>query len=108
MASEIPLDPKAGRDAARIGEIDKFRGIFFEVLASKPAQDALSKIELLRQSKRICLMCYERDYRLCHRKMVADHLEVLLGCKFIHLEVEQHGPKFSIGRVFHTREGAAA
>lgn len=101
-------DPKAGRDAARLGEIDKFRGIFFEVLASKPAQEALSKIELLMQSKRICFMCYERDYRFCHRKMVADHFEMLLGCEFVHLEVEQHEPKVSIGRVLHPREGAAA
>mgnify|MGYP005640871409 FL=1 len=101
-------DPKAGRDAARQGKIEKFRGIFLEVLASKPAQEALSKIKLLMQSKRICFMCYERDYRLCHRKMVADHFEMLLGCEFVHLEVEQHEPRVSIGRVLHTREGAAA
>lgn len=101
-------DPKVGREAARLGEFDKFRDIFTEVLASKPAQEALSKIVLLAQSKRICLMCYERDYRFCHRKMVADNLEVLLGCEFVHFEVEQHEPKRNVRRVFHTREGAAA
>ena len=64
-------DPKAGREAARAGMFEKFRSIFSKVMASKSAQEALSTIELLARSKRICLMCYERDHRLCHRKMVA-------------------------------------
>ena len=102
-------DPKAGRDAARAGLIERFRSIFSEVLASEPAQEALSRIESLARSKRICLMCYERDYRHCHRKIVADHLELSLGCEPVHLGVEQRDPKKrSNRRMFHSRQGAAA
>lgn len=102
-------DPKAGRAAARAGKFEKFRKIFSEVLASKSAQAALSKIVVIARSKRICLMCYERDPHQCHRKIVSDYLEVLLGCESVHLGVEDHEPKnLRKRRVFHTRQGAAA
>ena len=101
-------DPKAGRQAARSGLIETFRKIFSEVLASEPAQEALSKIEVLARSKRICLMCYERDHHFCHRKMVADQLEVLLGCESIHLGVDQRElGRREKGRMLHTHQGAA-
>ncbi len=102
-------DPKAGREAARAGMIEKFRNIFSEVLASESAQEALSAIAVLARSKRICLMCYERDHRHCHRKIVAERLEVSLGCKSVHLGVEQREPeKRAKRRMFHSRQGAAA
>jgi len=102
-------DPKAGREAARAGMIERFKIIFSEVLSSEPAQMALSTIEELARSKRICLMCYERDHRYCHRKIVADHLEVSLGCESVHLGVERREPeKLGKRRKFHTRQSAAA
>lgn len=102
-------DPKAGREAARTGMIERFREIFSEVLASESAQMALSTIEGLARGKRICLMCYERDHLHCHRKIVADHLEVSLGCESVHLGVEQREPeKLGKRRMLHTRQSAAA
>lgn len=83
-------DPKEGREAARNGRIDDFRVIFSEVMNSSEAQEALKDIEKLAREKRVCLMCYERDQRTCHRKIVADHLESVLNCRTDHLGV-RHG-----------------
>jgi uncharacterized protein (DUF488 family) len=102
-------DPKAGRDAARAGEYEIFRSIFAEVMSSQPARDALSEIENLAKAKRICLMCYERNHHHCHRKIVAERLEQLLGCNSVHLggaEVESISPPKR--RMFHPRQGATA
>ncbi|WP_083202457.1 DUF488 family protein [Stappia indica] len=83
-------DPKAGRDAARAGLMNKFREIFSSVLEQDAAKQALSEVEVLASSKRVCLMCYERDHHCCHRKMVSDYLESSLKEKTIHLGVK-HG-----------------
>ncbi|MDD9910334.1 MAG: DUF488 domain-containing protein [Ahrensia sp.] len=102
-------DPKEGREAARAGLMDKFRKIFIAVLSEETAQNALSEVESLAKEKKICLMCYERDHHVCHRKIVSDHLERALGCKAIHLGVPTNAAEeFAKGRVFHTRESAAA
>lgn len=102
-------DPKEGRDAARAGLIDEFKKIFSDVLAGEPAKAALRQIEELAQSKKICLMCYERDPRYCHRKIVAEQLEQTLGCKTVHLGVVEHGTIGSRGRrVLHSGESVTA
>lgn len=102
-------DPKEGRDAARAGMFEKFQKIFSVVLAARPAQEALVEIALLAKSKRICLMCYERDHRYCHRKLVSDYLEKSIGFKALHLGVATNGPeKRQERRMLHSRQGAAA
>jgi uncharacterized protein (DUF488 family) len=54
-------------------------------------------------------MCYERDHRYCHRKIVSDQLENILGVKAVHLGVRNNEAGDSCERrVFHTRESAAA
>lgn len=100
-------DPKEGRDAARAGLIEEFKKIFSKVLASEPARKALSEIEDMARQKRICLMCYERNHHDCHRKMVSDELEVMLGCKARHLGVRHNGSKVGQKRrMLHLGEGA--
>ena len=100
-------DPKAGRDAARAGLFKAFQTIFSKVLEGEEAQAALAKVELLAKSKRICLMCYERDHRNCHRKLVSDRLKRTLGCKVLHLGVvESDAERRAEGRVLHTCESA--
>jgi len=102
-------DPKAGRDAARAGMIDKFQKIFLNALATQAAQEALVQVGDLAVSKRICLMCYERDHQHCHRKIVSDHLEDSTGLQIIHLGVTcGHTNGHSKGRVFHPRQSATA
>lgn len=102
-------DPKEGRDAARSGEMDKFRKIYAEVLRTKLACDALDLIAELAKGTNVCLLCYERDHRDCHRKIVADRLESVVGCKVRHLGVQANvAVQGFSGRVRDAREGAAA
>lgn len=81
-------DPKEGRDAARSGQIEKFKTIFSSVLSGETAQFALDEVGALAQSKRICLMCYEKDHEYCHRKMVSDELMEKFDLKVVHLGVK--------------------
>ena len=102
-------DPKEGRDAARAGKIEKFREIFSIVLAAEPAQEAMKEVNYLAGIKRICLMCYERDHRYCHRKMVSDQLEKSLGYKATHLGVIRNGTgKRQERRMLHIDQSATA
>lgn len=102
-------DPKDGRDAARSGEMDKFRKIYAAVLETKQASDALNQIAELAKGMNVCLLCYERDHRECHRKIVADHLESVVGFKARHLGVQANvAVQGFSGRVRNAREGAAA
>lgn len=102
-------DPKEGRDAARRGDWEKFREVFDQVIKSEPAQAALDEIEQLAGQRKICLLCYERDYTTCHRKIVSDILQDRLGCRTIHLGVQAIEPSSQrVRRVLHPRQSAAA
>ena len=81
-------DPKEGREAARAGDFEKFKSIYSTVLKSDEAQAALGKLETLSQEHAICLLCYERDHRECHRKMVADSLKKRINVAITHLGVQ--------------------
>lgn len=102
-------DPKEGRDAARSGEFDRFRQIFSEVMRSDGAQIALREVADVARTKRICLMCFERDEKTCHRMIVADHLKNVLDTEITHLGVRKGAAgKSTPRRVRHTDQGAAA
>lgn len=102
-------DPKEGREAARSGEYSKFQRIYAQVLRSQSARDALDAIITLVGRQSICLLCYERDHRQCHRKMVADEIESVVGFKSRHLGVQGIEPTGEhAGRVRHLSESAAA
>lgn len=102
-------DPKEGREAARSGDMVKFRSIFDSVLASEPAQHALDQVADLAKSKRICLMCYERDHKECHRNIVSDALEEKLGVRTKHLGVQAIEPIRKTERpLLRRHQGAAA
>jgi uncharacterized protein (DUF488 family) len=102
-------DPKEGRDAARAGDRSKFMQIFQSVMESAGAQDALDDLETLASQTKICLMCFERDQKDCHRKIVADDLEKRLNVKAMHWGVVAGAASDSkIRRVFHSDQSAAA
>lgn len=102
-------DPKDGREAARRGDYAEFRKIFSEVMKSDSAKQAMQKIEDLVQDSSICLMCYERDEKTCHRKIVSDSLQKKTGQKAIHLGVKDGaGKRTSVRRVHDTHQGTAA
>lgn len=102
-------DPKEGRDAARRGDYSEFRKVFAKVMASKKAKEALAEIENLLSDSSICLMCYERNEKTCHRKIVSDSLEKKVGRKTVHLGVKDGaGRRPAVRRVHDTHQGAAA
>ena len=102
-------DPKEGRDAARAGDLGKFRKVYAGVLETQQAINALEKIADLAKRLNVCLLCYERDHHECHRKIVADRLESVVGSKARHLGVQTHvALGKQPGRVHHSGEGAPA
>lgn len=79
--------PKAGRDAAKRGDITAMHAIFEQKLAAPESQLALREAADLAKQKRVCLMCLEHDWRGCHRAIVAERLAPL-GFKAVHLAPE--------------------
>lgn len=102
-------DPKEGREAARRGDLIRFRSIYDNVMQTSKAKEAIAYLEELALENKICLMCYERDQVTCHRTIVADRLVRNLGTKARHLGVrEGAGTKFKDGRVCNTDQSSAA
>jgi len=83
-------DPKEGRTAARSGQWAKFHKIYGDVLASETAQSAMELIVELSEKKSVCLLCYERDHKTCHRKCITDEIERRGGRKARHLGVRKY------------------
>ena len=77
--------PKLGREAARRGDTKTMSRIYEARLVEPESQLALSETAALAGKTRICLMCLEHDWRVCHRNIVAQHLETEFGVKPAHL-----------------------
>ncbi len=67
-------NPKAGREAARAGDIDTYLNIYTLHLQSEAAEAALDEAAGIAAAGGACLMCYERDAAGCHRSMVSAEL----------------------------------
>lgn len=76
--------PKAGREAARKGDVATMHTIFECKLVEPESQLALAEVAALAGKGRVCLMCLEHDWRDCHRAIVTDHLAPM-GLKASHL-----------------------
>jgi uncharacterized protein (DUF488 family) len=78
--------PAEGRAAARAGRYAELRRIFREHLATPGARAELDELaELVRSSRRVCLLCFEADPEHCHRSMVAAALGTLMPVEVTHL-----------------------
>lgn len=82
-------DPKAGRDAARRGDISQFRRIFGAHLRLRETRDALSLLAQQATRSPVCLLCFERSHLICHRSMVAEGMQELAPFEVKHLQVRQ-------------------
>jgi uncharacterized protein (DUF488 family) len=80
--------PKLGREAARRGDTKTMSRIYEAHLIEPESQLALSEAATFAGKGRICLMCLEHDWRVCHRNIVAQHLEAEFGVKSTHLSPE--------------------
>jgi uncharacterized protein (DUF488 family) len=80
--------PKAGREAARKGDNKTMRRIFEARMVEPESQLALAEAAELAGKGRVCLMCLEHDWRVCHRAIVAEHLAADFGLKPVNLSPE--------------------
>ena len=68
--------PKDGRLAARAGDAKTLEKIYAKHLKTPQAKQEMSELaELVSKSGPVCILCYERDHRECHRKFIAEIIE---------------------------------
>ncbi|HVZ90135.1 MAG TPA: DUF488 domain-containing protein [Rhizomicrobium sp.] len=63
--------PKAGRDAARAGQVEKMHGIFEKHMEKPEALLALGQAIDIAKVSPACLLCLERSHDDCHRGILA-------------------------------------
>jgi len=79
--------PPEGRLANRRREWDRFWGIVEEKLARPEAELALLEAGEIAQAAPSCLLCYEADWQICHRRRIAEILAQRHGFVVSHLAV---------------------
>ncbi len=68
--------PKEGRLAARSGQYDVLQKIYAKHLKTAQAKEELDELAaLVTKSGPVCILCYERDHRHCHRRWIAEIIE---------------------------------
>lgn len=82
--------PKEGRQAARSGRYDELEKVYSAHLTTTEARQALDELSaLVKRAAPVCLLCYERDHRHCHRRLIADILQDRCGVRLAHLVAAQ-------------------
>jgi uncharacterized protein (DUF488 family) len=78
--------PAEGREAARTGDYKTFWRIYEKHIKMPDAKAELDELEaLLRSGQRVCLLCYERDPKECHRLRIAELMRERTRQKVEHL-----------------------
>jgi uncharacterized protein (DUF488 family) len=68
--------PKEGRLAARAGEYEALQKIYAKHLKTAQAREELDELSaLVKKSGPVCILCYEKDHRHCHRRWIAEIIE---------------------------------
>jgi uncharacterized protein (DUF488 family) len=82
--------PKEGREAARGGKFETLQRIYAAHLKQPQAREELAELSaLVRKSGPVCILCYERDHRECHRQWIAEIIEDRDGVKIENLVAPQ-------------------
>ena len=103
-------DPRKGREAARSGDFKGFQRIFRSHFGSKPAQLAFKALVSLGRKQTTCMMCFERDPRVCHRDIIAGQMKTR-GFTVIDLYADEPLPHERVPQIFKSSnscEGVAA
>ena len=79
--------PPEGREANRTRQWERFWAIVEAKLATAEAEIDLQRAAELAQAAPSCLLCYEADWHICHRKRVAELLSQRHGFEVRHLGV---------------------
>ena len=93
--------PPEGRLANRRREWSRFWAIVEEKLASTEAELALQEAAEIALAAPSCLLCYEADWHICHRRRVAEILAQRHGFTIRHLSV--YGTKEGAVPLAHQR-----
>ncbi len=80
--------PPEGREANRRRDWDRFWRIVEERLASAEAELDLQRLAEIAVAAPTCLLCYEADWHICHRRRVGEILAERHGFALTHLTVE--------------------
>jgi uncharacterized protein (DUF488 family) len=79
--------PPEGREANRSRDWDRFWHIVDERMATAEAEIALAEAAEIAATSPSCLLCYEADWRICHRRRVEETLAARHGFAIEHLTV---------------------
>jgi uncharacterized protein (DUF488 family) len=79
--------PAPGREANRRRQWPLFWDIVEESLARPEARDALTRAAAIAAASLSCLLCYEADPCICHRRRVGEMLQASHGFAIDHLRV---------------------
>jgi uncharacterized protein (DUF488 family) len=81
--------PPEGRLAGRRRDWDRFWAIVDEKLARPEAGLDLARAAEIAQAESCCLLCYEADWQVCHRRRIAEILAGHHGFAVRHLAVRE-------------------
>lgn len=82
--------PKEGREAARGGDMKALMKIYSAHLKTPQAKEEMDELAtLVMKSGPVCILCYERDHTVCHRKFIAEIIEDREGAKIENLLAPQ-------------------
>ena len=82
--------PKDGRVAARAGQFDTLHKIYAKHLKTPQAKEELDELSALeKKSAPVCILCYERDHKHCHRQWIAEIIEERDGIRIENLVGKQ-------------------
>jgi uncharacterized protein (DUF488 family) len=79
--------PPEGRLAGRRRDWDRFWAIVADKLARPEAELDLSQAAQIAEDGPSCLLCYEADWQICHRRRVAEIIADRHGFTLRHLAV---------------------
>jgi uncharacterized protein (DUF488 family) len=77
-------DPKPGREAAKAGDYEAFRTIYSAHIGQPNVSAAVAELAAEAQKMKVCLLCFERDPKTCHRMIVGERMEPY-GYSMMHL-----------------------
>jgi uncharacterized protein (DUF488 family) len=82
--------PREGRLAARSGDMKSLERIYAKHLKTPQAKEELDELSaLVAKAGPVCILCYERDHRHCHRKWIAEIIEERGAAKIENLLPQQ-------------------
>jgi uncharacterized protein (DUF488 family) len=103
-------NPKSGRDAARAGHYLKFKKIFESHMMTDDARSSLKEVVAVAYARATCLLCFERNPKVCHRSIIAGEMSEC-GFEVFDLfgdDAARYVRNASRVPRYHPREGAAA